>query len=159
MASRIRTLQDAINSTSSTLSSTASSPEIHYFTISNDYGAKTSVYSEIFLSGDRFNNGSIFNLSMPTSSSTGWLNNNNLTSVSNLYPSNNWAGVPYMISGVIQNNSAGLILDIHTNSYQTTGSFSFSIKDSEGMVLTNNFLTLNHNEIVIDFTLISNTLV
>ena len=79
--------------------------------------------------------------------------------MSNLYPSNNWAGVPYMISGVIQNNSAGLILDIHTNSFQTTGSFSFSIKDSEGMVLTNNFLTLNHNDIVIDFTLISNTLV
>ena len=63
-----------------------------------------------------------------------------------------------MISGVIQNNTAGLILDIHTSSYQTTGSFSYSIKDSSGMVLTNNFLQSNHNDIVIDFTLISNTI-
>jgi hypothetical protein len=158
MASRLRTLQDMINNTSSALSSTASSPEIHYFTLAQDFSSKTVTYAEIFLSGSRFNPGSIFSMSMPLSTSAGWVNNNNLTSVANLYQAQNWAGVPYMISGVIQNNTAGLILDIHTSSYQTTGSFSYSIKDSSGMVLTNNFLQSNHNDIVIDFTLISNTI-
>lgn len=158
MASRLRTLQDMINNTSLRLSQAASSPEVHYFTISGDFTARTAVYAEIFLSGNRFNNGSSFTLSMPLSTTTGWVGNNNLTSVSGLYQAQDWAGVPYMISGVIQNNTSGLILDIHTTSYQTTGSFSYTIKDSEGMVLTNQFLQLNHNDIVIDFTLISNTL-
>jgi len=158
MASRLRTLQDMINNTSSVLSSTASSPEIHYFTIAQDFSSKTVTYAEIFLSGSRFNPGSTFSMSMPQSTSVGWANNNNLTSIVNLYQAQNWSGVPYMISGVIQNNTAGLILDIHTSSYQTTGSFSYSIKDSSGMVLTNNFLQSNHNDIVIDFTLISNTI-
>ena len=158
MASRIRTLQDSINSTSSSLSTTTSSPEIHYFTVNHDYVSKSLSCSEIFLSGSRFNAVGSISKSMPNSTTANWVNHNNLVSVAALYQAQNWSGIPFMVSGVIQNNSSGLILDIHTTSYQTTGSFSYSIKDSEGMVLTNNFLQLNHNNLVIDFTLISNTL-
>jgi len=158
MANRLRTLNDLIANTSREVNAMASSPEMHYFSLTNDFTEKTVSYSNIFLTGSRFYDGSLFNLSMPLSTTAAWSGYNNFMTVSNLYQSGTWAGVPYMISGVIRDNVHGLILDIHITSYELAGNFAYTIKDSNGVALTNTFLQSNYRNIVIDFTLISNVL-